>query len=245
MTVARTLFVTATDTGAGKTLAACALLHALRAQGLRACGFKPVAAGGIETPEGLRNDDALALQEAGGTSEPYELINPCLLREPAAPHLAAEMEGRRIRRADLDVAHRELASRYEIVVAEGAGGWQVPLDEVWTLGSWVAEREWPVILVVGMRLGCLNHALLSVESITRRAKLAGWIANVLPPQMPLLEGNIETLRKRIAAPLLGIIPAGADAAAAGQALDADILQCIRQPPRVIAELDDGEDGEPQ
>ncbi len=237
MTAARTLFVTATDTGAGKTLASCALLHALRAQGHRACGFKPVAAGGMETPEGLRNEDALALQEAGGTREPYELINPCLLREPAAPHLAANLEGRRIRMADLDVAHRELASRYEMVVAEGAGGWQVPLDEVWTLGSWVAEREWPVILVVGMRLGCLNHALLSVESITRRAKLAGWIANVLPPQMPLLEGNIETLRKRIAAPLLGVIPAHADAASAAQALDADLLRRICQPPPPPVELD--------
>lgn len=237
MTAARTLFVTATDTGAGKTLASCALLHALRAQGHRACGFKPVAAGGMQTPEGLRNDDALALQEAGATREPYELINPCFLREPAAPHLAATLEGRRIRMADLDVAHRELASRYEMVVAEGAGGWQVPLDEVWTLGSWVAEREWPVILVVGMRLGCLNHALLSVESITRRAKLAGWIANVLPPQMPLLEGNIETLRKRIAAPLLGVIPAHADAVSAAQALDADILRRICQPPPASVELD--------
>jgi dethiobiotin synthetase len=227
---ARTLFVTATDTGAGKTLAACGLLHALRTAGHRACGFKPVAAGGMETPRGLRNEDALALQEAGATDEPYELINPCLLREPAAPHLAAEMEGRRIRRADLDVAQRELASRHEVIVAEGAGGWQVPLDEVWTLGSWVAERDWPVILVVGMRLGCLNHALLSAESITRRAKLAGWIANVLPPQMPLLEGNIETLRRRFAAPLLGVIPPGADAAAAGRALDLAPLDRFLRPP---------------
>ncbi len=242
MTAARTLFVTATDTGAGKTLAACGLLHALRAQGRRACGFKPVAAGGMETPEGLRNEDALALQEAGGTDEPYSLINPCLLREPAAPHLAADMEGRRIRMADLDVAHRELASRYETLVAEGAGGWQVPLDQVWTLGSWVAEREWPVILVVGMRLGCLNHALLSAESITRRAKLAGWIANVLPPQMPLLDGNIETLRRRFAAPLLGIIPAGADAAAAGRALDLAPLGRFLDPPPPPEPDEDGAEG---
>lgn len=221
---AKTLFVTATDTGAGKTLAASALLHALRADGRRACGFKPVAAGGIETPQGLQNEDVLALQAAAGTDEPYEWLNPCLLREPAAPHLAAAAEGRGIRIADLDIAHRELASRHEVIVAEGAGGWQVPLDEVWTLGSWVAEREWPVILVVGMRLGCLNHALLSAESITRRARLAGWIANVLPPQMPLLEGNIETLRRRFAAPLLGVIPQHADLATAARALDLAPLQ---------------------
>lgn len=221
---AKTLFVTATDTGAGKTLVASALLRALRDDGRKVCGYKPVAAGGIETPEGLRNEDVLALQAAAGTQEAYEALNPCLLREPAAPHLAAAAEGRRIRIAGLDAAHAELARRYELIVAEGAGGWQVPLDEVWTLGSWVAEREWPVILVVGMRLGCLNHALLSAESISRRAKLAGWVANVLPPAMPLLEGNIDTLRRRFAAPLLGVVPAGADLATAAAALDLPLLR---------------------
>lgn len=226
---ARTLFVTATDTGAGKTLAACALLHALRKEGRKVCGFKPVAAGGIETAEGLQNEDALALQAAAATREPYARVNPCLLREPAAPHLAAALEGRRIRIAELDAAHRELAQRYELIIAEGAGGWQVPLDEVWTLGSWVAEHDWPVILVVGLRLGCLNHALLTAESITRRTRLAGWIANVLPPAMPLLQGNIDTLRGRFAAPLLGVIPEHADVASAARALDRRLLRGLLRP----------------
>lgn len=214
-----TLFVTATDTGAGKTLASCALLHALRKEGRKVCGFKPVAAGGEIHGGELQNEDVRALQAAAGTREPYARLNPCLLREPAAPHLAAAMEGRRIRIAELDAAHRELAARHEVIVAEGAGGWQVPLDEVWTLGNWVAEHDWPVILVVGMRLGCLNHALLTAEAITRRTRLAGWIANVLPPAMPLLEANIDTLRRRFAAPLLGVIPENADVATAAKALD--------------------------
>lgn len=232
---AHTLFVTATDTGAGKTLAACALLQALRRDRRKVCGFKPVAAGGIETKEGLCNEDVLALQQAAGTREPYALLNPCLLREPAAPHLAAAMEGRRIRLPELDAAHAELASRYEVIIAEGAGGWQVPLDEVWTLGEWVAQRDWPVILVVGLRLGCLNHALLSAEAITRRTRLAGWIANVLPPAMPLLEGNIDTLRRRFAAPLLGVIPENASVAVAAQALDRAALR----------KLCSGSDSEPE
>jgi len=226
---AQTLFVTATDTGAGKTLAACALLQALRKDRRKVCGFKPVAAGGIETRDGLQNEDVLALQAAAATREPYARLNPCLLREPAAPQLAAALEDRRIRIADLDAAHAELAQRYEVIIAEGAGGWQVPLDEVWTLGNWVAECDWPVILVVGLRLGCLNHALLTAESITRRAKLAGWIANVLPPAMPLLQGNIDTLRGRFAAPLLGVIPEHADVATAARALDRDLLRGLLRP----------------
>jgi dethiobiotin synthetase len=216
---ARTLFVTATDTGAGKTLVACALLRALKRQGHRVCGFKPVAAGGIDTATGRCNEDVLALQQAAATKEPYAALNPCLLQLPAAPHLAAAAEQRRIRIAELDAAHAALAARYEVIVAEGAGGWLVPLDEVWTLGEWVAERDWPVVLVVGMRLGCLNHALLSAEAITRRTRLAGWIANTLPPAMPLLRENIATLERRFAAPLLGVIPEHADVKAAAAALD--------------------------
>lgn len=221
---ARTLFVTGTDTGVGKTVASCALLRAYRDQGVRACGFKPVAAGGIETAAGLANEDVLALQQAAGTQEPHALLNPCLLREPAAPHLAAQLEGRQIRLDHLDAAHRELQSRHELIVAEGAGGWMVPLDEVRTLAEWVAEHDWPVILVVGMRLGCLNHALLSAEAIMRRARFAGWIASVLPPAMPLLQGNLDALRDRLTAPLLGVIPPDATPEAAAMALDRSLLR---------------------
>lgn len=206
----RTLFVTGTDTAVGKTRAARALIRAARARGLTVCGWKPVATGCERTADGLRNSDALALQEAAGTQEPYALLNPCAYERPVAPHLASALEGRPISIPTLDRAHAELARRYELIVAEGAGGWRVPLDEAWTLGAWVAEHEWPVVLVVGLRLGCLNHALLTAEAIARDTRLAGWIGNVLPPEMELLADNLATLRDRLAAPCWGVIAAGSD-----------------------------------
>jgi len=220
---ARTLFVTGTDTAVGKTRVAGALIRAARRNGIRVCGWKPVATGCERSADGLRNADALALQAAAGTSEPYELLNPCAYAPAVAPHLAAELARRPIRIAELDRVHRELAQRYELIVAEGAGGWRVPLDQAWTLGAWVAEREWPVLLTVGVRLGCLNHAMLTAEAIARDTQLAGWVGNVLPPPMELLEENLGTLRARLAAPCWGVVPAGsedaADGAALGDALD--------------------------
>jgi len=218
----RTLFITGTDTGAGKTRAAGALIRQARSLGIKVCGWKPVATGCERTAQGLRNADALALQQAAGTNEPYELINPCAFERAVAPHLASGLEHRPIRIAELDRAHRELASRHALIVAEGAGGWRVPLDEAWTLGAWVAEREWPVLLVVGLRLGCLNHALLTAEAIARDTRLAGWIGSVLPPQMDLLEENIATLRARLAAPCWGILPCGSEEFADRRALGATL-----------------------
>ena len=205
---ARTLFITGTDTGVGKTTVACALIRQARAQGIEVCGWKPVATGCERTPAGLRNADALALQRAAGTGEPYELLNPCAFEPAVAPHLAARQAGGSIRIAELDRAHRALAERYELIVAEGAGGWRVPLDQAWTLGAWVAEREWPALLVVGMRLGCLNHALMSAEIIARDTRLAGWAASVLAPPMALLEENLASLRERLSAPCWGEIGCG-------------------------------------
>lgn len=220
--VTRTLFVTGTDTGVGKTTVACALIRLARAQGLKVCGWKPVATGCERRREGLRNSDALALQRAAGTDEPYELINPCAFEAAVAPHLAAQQAGRAIRVAALDEAHCELAQRHDLIVAEGAGGWRVPLDEAWTLGAWVAEREWPALLVVGMRLGCLNHALMSAQIIAGETRMAGWVANVLPPVMDLLDENLATLRGRLSARCWGEIDCGAgdfaQPAAAGKAL---------------------------
>ena len=205
---ARTLFVTGTDTGVGKTTVACALIRQARELGVKVCGWKPVATGCARTAAGLRNADALALQAAAGTGEPYALLNPCAFEPAVAPHLAARQADRPIRIAELDLAHRELAARYELIVAEGAGGWRVPLDEAWTLGAWVAEREWPALLVVGLRLGCLNHALMSAETIARDTRLAGWVASVLPPPMALLEENLASLRERLSVPCWGEIPCG-------------------------------------
>lgn len=201
---ARSLFITGTDTGVGKTFVACALLKQLRQQGLSVCGYKPVASGCERTAAGLRNDDALALQRAAETSEAYEQINPYAFEPAIAPHLAAAAAGVRIEPARLNEAHAQLARRHELIMVEGAGGWQVPVNEHITFADWVASQGWPVILVVGMRLGCINHALLSAEAISRRSTLMGWVANPLPPGMPMLAENIQTLRERMPAPLLTV-----------------------------------------
>jgi dethiobiotin synthetase len=213
--VSRTLFITGTDTGVGKTHVTCAVLTALRARGTRACGFKPVSAGCERTPQGLRNDDALALQAAAGTALDYADLNPCAFEPAIAPHLAAAQAGVTIDTRVLDAAHARLAAQFELVLAEGAGGWLVPLGERATFADWVSARRWPVLLVVGMRLGCLNHALLSAESIASRVPLLGWVASVLPPEMPELAANIEALQLRLPAPLLGVVrgAVGADAVA--------------------------------
>ena len=150
------------------------------------------------------------MQEAGATFEPYEVINPCAFEPAIAPHLAARQAGKRIHTSTLDAAHAQLAQRHELVIAEGAGGWLVPLNEDLSFAAWVEKHNWPVILVVGMRLGCINHALLSAENIMRRTRLAGWVANTLAPEMDCLEENIAEIRERIAAPLLGVIPANCD-----------------------------------
>lgn len=197
---ARSLFITGTDTGVGKTYVACALLQQLRQQNLNVCGYKPVASGCERTSAGLRNDDAVALQRAAGTTEPYERINPYAFEPAIAPHLAAASAGVRIEPARLNEAHAQLSAHRDLIVVEGAGGWQVPLNEATTFADWVAAQGWPVILVVGMKLGCINHALLSAEAISRRSNLIGWVANALPPEMPLLTQNIQALRERMPAP---------------------------------------------
>jgi dethiobiotin synthetase len=214
----RTLFVTGTDTGVGKTLVACALLRRARRHGLRACGFKPVAAGCERSAEGLRNADALALQAESAPGLAYEEINPIALEEPIAPHLAAAHSGTRIDARTLGRQYAALAQRHDAVVVEGAGGWRVPLDARVGFDDWVAASGLPVVLVVGLRLGCLNHALLSAESILRRTQLVGWVANMLPPEQPYWQHNVEALRERLPAPLWGVVPCGADIETAADAL---------------------------
>jgi len=219
MTVSPTLFVTGTDTGVGKTRASVALIRLLRAHGVDAVGFKPVAAGCEAAPDGWRNDDALALRAASDDCEPYAAINPVALPAAIAPHLAAHDVGTPISLAALDAAHDALRARHARVVVEGAGGWRVPLDAQHDFADWVAAHRWPVVLVVGLRLGCLNHALLSAESIARRAPLAGWIANRLPPAQERWQDNLATLRARLPVPCLGVLPEHGDEAGNRDALD--------------------------
>jgi dethiobiotin synthetase len=196
-------FVTGTDTAVGKTLISCALLHHFAARGLRVAGFKPVAAG--SDGDGV-NEDARALLVAGTVALSYQQINPCALRAPIAPHIAAQYEQKRIELSPLVAAYHALAAQADMVSVEGVGGLLVPLNATQDCADLIHALDLPVILVVGMRLGCLNHALLTVAALAARGlRLAGWVANVLDKDMLMLEDNIETLRVRIAAPLLGVV----------------------------------------
>lgn len=198
---ARTLFVTGTDTGIGKTLVASALLRGLRASGVRAVGYKPVASGCDRTAVGLRNADALALQAAGTPGWDYDAINPYAFAPPIAPHLAANEAATPVDVGVLDAGHARLAADSDWVIVEGAGGWHVPLGPELDFADWVGGHGWTVLLVVGMRLGCVNHAILSARGIAARTRLVGWVANTLPPVQDRLQDNIACLEKRIATPL--------------------------------------------
>jgi dethiobiotin synthetase len=218
--VRNAFFIAGTDTGIGKTHAACALIHALRARGLRVCGMKPVASGCLETPDGRRNEDALALQAAGSEPLPYAAINPVALREPLSPHLAARLEGRTIAMGPLHEAFEGLRAAHDAVVVEGVGGWMVPLAPGLLASAIPQQWDLPVVLVVGLRLGCLNHALLSARAILADGcRLVGWIGNRIDPVMAAVEDNLETLRERLPAPCLGVLPNGVDPARAAERLD--------------------------
>ncbi|MDD2702072.1 MAG: dethiobiotin synthase [Sideroxydans sp.] len=217
-------FITGTDTGVGKTLVSCALLHGFAAQGKRVTGFKPVAAG---CDEHDHNEDALALRTASTLQLGYGQVNPYCFPRPVAPHIAARHVGVRIEMHRILTSYEELAGQADEVIVEGAGGFLVPLNEALTFADMARELDIPVILVVGMRLGCINHALLTVAAIeAHQLECAGWIANVLDETMPALQENIDALRERIAAPLLGIVPyqAAPDAQQVAQYLDLKLLE---------------------
>lgn len=222
----RALFIAGTDTGIGKTHAACTLIHTLRATGQSVCGMKPVASGCIETAQGLRNEDALALLAAGSTPSPaYEEINPIALREPLSPHLAAAHEGVTIALQPLHAAFETLCARHDMVVVEGVGGWRVPLAPGLLASDIPKAWALPVVLVVGLRLGCLNHALLSAEAIEADGcRFTGWIGNCIDPGMAAIEENIATLRALLPAPCLGILPHGTPPERAWSLLDQAALR---------------------
>jgi len=201
------VYVTGTDTGVGKTLASACLLHALRAQGLRAVGMKPLASGCTHTADGWRNEDALALQQASAPRPDYDDINPYALPLPLAPEFAARAAGIGIALDPILAAHARLAARADAVVVEGVGGWMAPLSATLDQIDLVRALQLPVVLVVGLRLGCLNHARLSARAIAADgARLAGWIASEIDPDMDCRDENFETLRQRLPAPCLGRLP---------------------------------------
>jgi dethiobiotin synthetase len=203
-------FVVGTDTGIGKTHATCALLHALARRHARVCGMKPIAAGGVRTADGFSNEDSIAHRAASTIRVPPELDNPILLPEPLSPHLAAARAGTTISFDTVLSAVAELRARTDALVVEGAGGFLVPLSETQTGADLAVALKLPLVLVVGMRLGCLNHALLTAEAIRARGlTLAGWIANRVDPDFLCPEDNLAYLRTHLAAPLWADLPYGA------------------------------------
>ncbi len=220
-------FVTGTDTEIGKTTVAAGLLHAAKLAGLSTAAAKPVASGCVLTADGLRNDDALALLGECTVALRYEEVNPLAFEPAIAPHLAAREVG-----VLLDVAALQgpvqaiLDKRADFTLIEGAGGWRVPLAGQATLSDVAIALKLPVILVVGVRLGCINQALLTAEAILRDGlPLAGWVANLVDPQISRLEDNLATLAERLPAPCLGYLPRLADAspAAVCSYLNLDLL----------------------
>lgn len=209
------ILVTGTDTGVGKTWVSVGLLQALARAGVRAHALKPVASGAVATPEGLRNEDALALMAAScAPALPYGTINPYCYAPPIAPHLAAEAAGRPVDPAVLDAAIAHTRRDCQLLLIEGAGGWRVPLAPGYGFPELARAAGADVLLVVGLRLGCINHALLSAEAIRRDGlRLVGWVGNPIQPDMPALAGNLATLQALLPAPCLGVLQHGPDDAA--------------------------------
>lgn len=201
-------FVTGTDTNVGKTLVSCALLHALRARDLSTAGMKPVASGCRLTADGARHADAEALLAASSIPLEYATVNPYALVAATAPHLAAQSEGVEISIERITRAFAQLQTRADAVVVEGVGGWLVPIDARHSMAEVPARLRLPVVLVVGIRLGCLNHALLTAAAIEHSGcRLAGWVANHLTDDADgALNGYVAALGERLPAPLLGEIP---------------------------------------
>lgn len=199
--------MTGTDTGCGKTYVAVALIRALKARGLRAVGYKPVAAGAEPRDGALRNADALALMAASAIDMPYAAVNPYCFEPAVAPHIAAAEAGSPIDLGRLLTAAAELAARADFTLVEGAGGWLVPLGAGLDMQGLALALGLPVVLVVGLRLGCLSHALLSERAILGSGATGlGWVGSVVDPTMPRLTENIETLKEHLSLSCLGILP---------------------------------------
>jgi dethiobiotin synthetase len=228
LTVTERFFVTGTDTEVGKTVASCALLQAANRAGFRTAGYKPVASGSEMTAEGLRNSDALSLQRNSGVVLNYDEVNPYTFAEPTSPHIVSQDEGRPIDAHTLSAGLQALSHKADWVLVEGAGGWFTPLSADYTFADWVQAERLPVILVVGVKLGCINHAVLTAQAVEQAGlRLVGWIANDVIPQGKRHREYLETLTRMLPAPLLGEIPyfeQGPEAAEPGQYLDLTALR---------------------
>lgn len=204
----RKFFIAGTDTDVGKTLVSQGLLEAAKQQGLSCFGLKPVAAGCEQGEQGLENEDALRIMASSSIQLSYQQVNPIALQAAVAPHVAAAMQERKLdAQRIVGFCRGALMTRADFVIIEGAGGWRVPLNNRETLAQIPKELNLPVILVVGIKLGCINHALLTIEAIKRDGiTLAGWVANKIDPHMLVSDESIEYLMSAINAPLIGTVP---------------------------------------
>ena len=221
-------FIAGTDTEIGKTTVAAGLLHAARSRGLSTAAAKPVASDCVSTAEGLRNGDALALLGECSLPLAYAEVNPFAFAPAIAPHLAAREVGVELNVAALLPAVRQVLARgADFTLVEGAGGWRVPLSGGESLSDLAVALRLPVVLVVGVRLGCINHAVLTAEAIARDGlHLAGWVANVVDPATSRLDDNLATLAERLPAPCLGRIPRLAEASPAAVAAHLDLAALL-------------------
>ncbi|PHM74707.1 dethiobiotin synthase [Xenorhabdus kozodoii] len=200
-------FLTGTDTEVGKTVASCALLQAANKKGYRTAGYKPVASGSEMMAEGMRNSDALALQRNSTVPLTYQEVNPLVFMAPTSPHIVSAELSQPIDFSTLSQGLVVLAKKADWILVEGAGGWYTPLSEKTTFADWVIQEDLPVILTVGVKLGCINHAVLTAKAIQYAGlKLAGWIANEIEPAGKYQAAYLATLERMIPAPLLGVIP---------------------------------------
>jgi dethiobiotin synthetase len=200
------LFITGTDTGVGKTVVACALVRALRAAGATVAVMKPIASGASRTPQGLRNEDAVLLMAAAGTAATYAEVNPYCFEPPISPHIAAEDAKIEIDISTIAQRYRSLAAGADWIVVEGAGGWLAPIGGGQCMADIALALSLPVLLVVGLKLGCLNHAQLTRQSIAARgAAFAGWVANAVDPAMLAVAANLRTLERSWREPPLAVL----------------------------------------
>ncbi len=220
----RILFVTGTDTGVGKTLVSKMLIEYFVSQGERVAPMKPVASG-AEIQDGiLKNDDAVILINAANTNLDYATINPYVFEDPIAPHIAAAKNNVQISLDHLNQAQKKISASTDRVIVEGAGGWQVPLTQDLSLADWVSQNQWPVILVVGLRLGCINHARLTyLDIIAKQNPIAGWVVNTIDADVMVPKEIVTDLTQYIDAPLLGVVPWLERETDAAQYLDFSLL----------------------
>ncbi|OGT78396.1 MAG: dethiobiotin synthase [Gammaproteobacteria bacterium RIFCSPLOWO2_02_FULL_56_15] len=219
----KSFFITGTDTGVGKTRFTLELMQYYKNQDMRVAGMKPVATGSVNSSAGYRNEDALAILACCSRPEVYEDINPYALIDPVAPIIAARRENRKISRERIIRSYKKLQEQADLIVVEGVGGWRVQLGEDFMLAELVAQLQMPIVLVVGLRLGCINHALLSVEGICNDGlELCGWVANSIDPDFSGWEDYLHLLQEAISVPMLAYMPyteAGTDTAILWQDID--------------------------